>query len=119
MVVVSAQRAVAKGLALLPLLDRGEGDVMLVRGRHLCPRRMGYHPSGSTVEADMRITAMIRVGARVDVGYEGWSNMDDGAVVHEYASTPVSACEADAVISKAVVHAAVESDVRPPVAGMP
>jgi hypothetical protein len=109
---VSAQRAVGEGHALLALLYRSEGDVMVVRSRHLCPRGVGYNPSGSTVEADMRVSPAMRVGARINVGHEGWPNMDDCAVVHECSSAPVAALVAGAVISEAVVHATVKADVN-------
>jgi len=55
----------------------------------------------------------------VDVGDVDRIDMHDGGVVEESAAAPFAADEADAAIAKAVINAAIESNVRSPVAGVP
>lgn len=52
----------------------------------------------------------------VDVGDRHDADIVDGAVIEECAVTPIAALIANAVIAEAVVHAAIETDVRPPIA---
>src|SRR5580704_16509113 len=45
-------------------------------------------------------------------------HVDDGCVIRKAVAHPASAAKADAAVAKAVVHATVEADMRPPVSGM-
>src|ERR1700732_1287699 len=55
----------------------------------------------------------------VDVAHHGLVHVHDCGVVGKGAASPLAADEADAAVTEAVVNAAVESDVRTPVAGVP
>src|ERR1700758_543790 len=55
----------------------------------------------------------------VDVAHHGLVHVHDCGVVGKGASSPLAADEADAAVTEAVVNAAVESDVRAPVARVP
>ena len=55
----------------------------------------------------------------VDISDDGGVNAADSSVVVEAVSAPVAAFITSAVVAEAIVHAAVEADVRAPVSGMP
>src|SRR4029077_14392756 len=55
----------------------------------------------------------------VDVGDMNVGNIIDAAVVIELVATPVTALIAMTGVAVAVVHTAVEADLRPPEAGIP
>src|ERR1700757_1339433 len=55
----------------------------------------------------------------VDIADHGLVHAYDCGVVGKYAASPFAADEADAAVTEAVVNAAVESDVRSPVARVP
>src|SRR5580698_11549037 len=55
----------------------------------------------------------------VDVRYVDAAEVGDRAVVGEDSAAPLTAEEADAAVAEAVVDAAIEADMRTPVAGVP
>src|SRR6266852_6089297 len=55
----------------------------------------------------------------VDVAHNGRVHVHDSGVVYEMIAAPMASHKPDASVPKAVVNAAVESYVRPPVARMP
>ena len=55
----------------------------------------------------------------VDIGHMDAAEVRHGAVISEYSAPPLAADEADAAVAEAVVNAAVEADMRSPVAGVP
>ena len=54
----------------------------------------------------------------VDIGHRGAIHVNNRGVIGECAAIPRAARKADAHVAAAVVHAAVEADVRSPITGM-
>jgi putative CocE/NonD family hydrolase len=104
-------------------LHRGGRDVLLVHGGSLRGRRLRSDAARTVVAhaVDRGVVDRGVVDHRVvDVGVvdHGGVHAHHGRVVGEYPAPPLAADEADAAVAEAVVHAAVEADVRAPVAGM-
>jgi hypothetical protein len=55
----------------------------------------------------------------IDIGDVGDIHVGYGAVVEEFATAPFTTLKAFAEVSEAVINAAVESDVRTPIARIP
>jgi len=107
----------------------GAGDVLILdlcpHGRGMCLmtsrqfRGPGAHLQSalSAVEAHTCAAAVVSADAAVvNVMHHGDVHIVDRAVVIEVSAAPVAALVADADIAKAVVHAAIEADMRTPVA---
>src|SRR5690348_2414740 len=71
-----------------------------------------------TIEAEAGIVAD-NDAALVDVVDNGHVDVGDGAIVEKFSPAPFAAIEADARIAVAIINAAIEADVRPPIAAMP
>src|SRR5215831_40263 len=92
----------------------------LVAGTRLT--RGGPRPDTAlaAVEADVVVDGrVVDDRAVVDVRDVGVADVGYRAVVVELVTAPVAALVADASVSEAVINAAVEADVRAPVAGVP
>ena len=96
-------------------LLRGRRNVPLGHGRAFLGGRYCPHAAGAAVVADPRIVNDRHV-LLVDVGDVGRAEIIDALVVGEPAIVPAAALVAGAAIAEAVIDAAVEADMRPPVA---
>jgi len=116
MVHVGELGAICAGNVLILELSMHGRGVRLLASRQF--RRPGAHlqPARSAVEAHTGAAAVFTDGAIVDVVDYGDVDIVDRAVVVEVAAAPVAALVADADIAKAVVDAAIEPDMRTPVA---
>jgi hypothetical protein len=120
------------------VVDGGEVGAVLTGDLHLLHLRPGGSDvtlagetlllSGGTrgdaaasVKADAVVDHGVADDRSVDVGGvdDGLVYMDDGGVIGEDATAPLAAGEAVSIIAVAIIDAAVEADVRAPVAGMP
>ncbi len=77
----------------------------------------GLNAAGAPVEGHMVLVDDHR--AVIDAGYVGDADIRDRTVIEELASAPFAADKAHAAITKSIVDAAVETDVRSPVPGVP
>ncbi len=91
--------------------------VALAGGLFLSGSRARIDPAAAAVEADVIIAgangSVVRVVNDVDV------YICDGAVVVEVAAAPVTARVADAGVAEPIIYAAIEANLRAPVAGIP
>jgi hypothetical protein len=76
-------------------------------------------PARATVEADTSYSHIVDDGFVVDVGDVHATEIVHGRVVAEDAVSPVAAFVAGAHIAETVIDAAVVSNMRPPVSGVP
>ena len=84
--------------------------------------RVGHAPDAvrTAVVADAAVVDVVDHHiVRIHIGDVGDVHIGHGTVVEVAVVIPVAAHETDADITEAVVDAAVEADVRPPVAGVP
>ena len=93
-------------------------SVLFVRPSKFLSRRLSFTSAGP-IEADIVHRLVLDDGLVVGVGDNGVVHPCDGGVVKEHPVIPVSALVADPAITEAVIDAAVISDVRPPVSGVP
>jgi hypothetical protein len=75
--------------------------------------------SAGPIEADILHRLVLDDGLGVDIGDNGLVHLGDGGVVKEHPVIPISALVTDPAITEAVIDAAIISDVRPPISGMP
>ena len=103
---------------MLILHLRPHGRCMLFMPCRLFRRScLHLHPARSAVEAyAFAATAVIAHGAIVNVMHEGDVHVVVGTVVVEMATAPVASLVAEANVAKAVIDAAIEADVRTPIA---
>src|SRR5579862_1081622 len=117
MVVVERQRRIPRrGVHVFNLLRRG-GRVRIAGGGELrCCRPCG-ETAVPAIEADIRnVVHHDRFVVDVDDCYA--AEVVDGAVVKESTVAPIAPLIANAVIAEAVVDAAIEPDLRSPIAGV-
>src|SRR5579863_6210360 len=84
--------------------------------------RRGRARPGTTISAviaDVVVRSVVDDGLVIDVVNVGDIHIIHRAVVIEASVSPISALIADATVTKAVVNATVEADVRTPVAIVP
>src|SRR5438270_1251660 len=72
----------------------------------------------SAVVGDMRVVVDDH-GLVIDVRDVGDIHVGHRAIVKKFAAAPFAAFEAFAEVSEAVINAAIESDMRAPIAGIP
>jgi hypothetical protein len=88
-----------------------------------CANRLSSSAVGRASIPPGPLKAGVRVihddGAAVDVSDIGHVHVHHGAVVEECAASPFAATKTYAAVSEAVVNAAVEADVRSPIASVP
>src|SRR6202035_5262039 len=96
-----------------------EPDVVFAVRRELCCIGARRDATAATVEADPIDGDVVDHRAVVHVGDVGRVDVGDRAVVVELVAAPAAALIALAAIAEAVVDAAVEADVRAPVAAAP
>jgi len=107
---------------LVLLLRRSRRKVRLLRGGFLLSRRLRCNSIRPAIETGVRVVddrrvgddGCIHIGSVNDRRVHGY----DCCVVSEGAATPLTASEAASAITESVVHASVEADLRPPIAGM-
>src|SRR5580698_10963340 len=92
-------------------------SVLLVLGCILGRSGARRDPTLAAVEG--RVILVHLDGVVVDVGHAGDADVGDGAIVIERSATPLAADKTHASVAESVVDAAVKSDVRTPISGMP
>jgi hypothetical protein len=75
-------------------------------------------PTSAAIEADVSYGRIVDDGFVVDVGDVDAAEIIHGPVVSEDAASPIAALVAGAHIAEAIIDAAIESDMRPPIASM-
>src|SRR5208282_5912338 len=106
-------RISASLLDVLPLRSYGV-DVPIMLGNFFLRGGPGRDAALAAVVADMVDYFAIDYGFVVNVVNVDDVDIGDGAVIEEMSAIPTAANEANAEISKAVINAAVEADVRAP-----
>lgn len=106
----------ARAMFMLALIAR-ELDVTIMLGDPFFRPRLA-HDSARAVERESRSTGDHNGSVNIYMR-EADSHRQDRRVVFEYPTGPSSADEADPVVSEPVVHAAIKSDMRTPVARVP
>src|SRR5271169_3497975 len=96
-------------------LRRERFGVMLVLRDFFFVGGTGNNPALATVEGHVRLVADDDGSVDIDVGDVDRVHMHHGGVVVERASAPFSATKTDAAVAEAIVHSAVEADVRAPI----
>jgi hypothetical protein len=76
-------------------------------------------PTSAAIEANVSYSDVVDDGFVVDVGDVDAAEIIHGPVVRKDAASPVAAFIPGAHIAEAVIDAAVESDMRPPISGVP
>ena len=120
LVVLEELPAIGAGRAREVTLRGGGRDVGFVARGGLA--RVGHAPDAvrTAVVADAAVVDVVdHYVVRIHVGDMRDVHIGHRAVVEVAVVVPVAAHETDADITEAVVDAAVEADVRPPVAGVP
>src|ERR1700722_8161367 len=112
-------RAVGAGEVLLLALHSGRFHVAVAIRRHFAGGCAGIDAAAAAVVADAVGFAVIADAAVVGVVNVGHVHVIHRAVVIEMIVVPVAAFVAVAEIAEAVIHAAVEADVRAPVSTVP
>jgi len=100
-------------------LRRQGCEMPFVLGCHLGLCRPIVQSAISAVVADVRVVVDIRYAVVVNVAHYGHVHTRHRAVVVEVSPAPVAAFVAIAAVAISIIHAAVEPDVRTPVAVMP
>jgi len=90
----------------------------IVIGKPFISPFRGDHTAGSTVEAGPAAQAVVGDPAVIEGVDVQAADVVVGTVVIECPASPVAAVITMAPISKAIAHAAIEADMRPPVAGV-
>ncbi|CAB3889865.1 hypothetical protein LMG3412_03694 [Achromobacter deleyi] len=117
---VEELRPVACGLAGEAALHVGGRTMLFVARRDFARIGLALDAGRPAVVADAAVVDVVdHHRVVVDVGDARDVHVGHGAVVEEAVVVPVAAHKADADIAETVVHAAIEADVRAPVAAMP
>ena len=113
------QRAIGTcGLHVLRLHGGRRNMLLMCPGLFLGGGSRGS-PTIAAIEAYSSYGGIVDDGFVVDVGDVDAAEIVDGPVVREDAVSPVAALVAGAHIAETVIDAAVESDMRPPISGVP
>jgi hypothetical protein len=118
MIFGSEEGPIATGRVLVFPLHAGGLEVMFVIPSLLFVSGTSADAAMAAVIADAIDGDVVDHGAVVDVDV-GDVDVVDGAVVVEVMTSPISAGVAGAHVAESVIHAAVETDVRSPITGMP
>ena len=105
-----------RGIHMVSLHGSGL-EVMVMLRRHLMRRRARSQTTGPAVEGD--VVVHVDYCAVVYVRHMHRAEVHDRAVVEECSAVPITARESNTGITEAVVHSAIEADMRAPVAGVP
>ena len=76
-------------------------------------------PTSATIEADASYSRIVDDGFVVDVRDVDAAEIIHGPVVSEDAVSPIAALIARTHIAEAIIDAAIESDMRSPISGVP
>src|SRR5580658_2695801 len=112
--------AIQAGCVFVAQLLRGRVHVLFVFRGAFLGRRYSSGAARTAIEAGAHSNVFMDHGAINESGvHDRGVNVDDCGVVREMPAAPFTAHETHAVVTESVIHAAVETDVRSPVAGMP
>src|SRR5262245_37909665 len=93
-------------------------SVSFARPSHFLGRRFDRNSAGP-IDADIVYRHVFDDGLIVGMGDDGSVHLGDRGVVEEHPVVPISALVTDPAITEAVIDAAIISDVRAPVSGVP
>jgi hypothetical protein len=118
-VVLARQQSTVLACGLLMLhLRRDWSTVRFVGPGLLLRRGTRSYSALSAVERNVRVIVYDH-GLVIDIGDVGDIHVGHRAVVEKSAAAPFAAREAFAEVSEAVINAAIESDMRAPIASIP
>jgi hypothetical protein len=118
MVLARKQSTVLAGGLLMLHLRRDRSAVRFVSPGLLLRRRTRGYSAVSAVEGNVRVIVHDD-GLVIDIGDVGDIHVGHRTVVEKVVTSPFAACETFAEVSEAVINAAIESDVRAPIADIP
>jgi hypothetical protein len=111
------KRAIGARAFLVLYLQRRWPRVLFVRPGKFLGRRLGFSSAGP-IEADMvhrrRVDRLV-----IGVGDDGRIHSGNSGIVKEHPVIPIAALVTRAGVSEAVVDAAVITDMRSPISGVP
>ena len=110
---------VARRKMLMVPLHRRRVEVTLMFRTQLVCGRTRMQTTGAAVEADTVHGDVVDNRPVVYVRHVNAADVTDRPVIKEGPTAPVTALESNTGVPEAVVHTAIESDVRAPVAGVP
>jgi len=113
------QSLILAGRMLMLGLGRHRRLVLFVRPGFLLRSRASLHSAMAAVECHMAVVVHDHRSVDVNVGDVHRIHTHHCGVVEERAATPFAAKKSYAAVTESVVNAAIESDVRSPIAGMP
>src|SRR5580658_9251900 len=112
--------AIQAGCVFVAHLLRGRVYVLFVFRGAFLGRRYSSGTVRTAVEAGAHANVFMDHRAINESGvHDRGVHVDDCSVVREMPAPPFTAYETHAVVTESVIHAAVEADVRSPIAGMP
>ncbi len=100
-------------------LHRRNFDVMLMLRGHLVSGRSGLDTTVATIEAHAIHGDVVDYRSIVDIRHMNGADVGDRPVIEIIVTAPVATLKTDTAISEAVVHAAVEPNMRSPIAAVP
>ena len=112
-----AQLRVTTREVLVVPLHRGRLEVMIVFSHHFMRRGTCTQSTGSAVEGHVIIH--VNHSVVVYVRHVHAADVHDRTVIKERTTAPITTLESNTGITEAVVHTAVEADMRTPVAAVP
>ena len=98
-------------------LHRGRLEVMIALRHHFM--RRGTYAQSTRTAVEGHVIIHVNHGVVVYVGHVHAADVHDRAVIKERATAPVTALESNTGITEAVVHTAVEADMRTPITAVP
>src|SRR5580698_9440683 len=93
--------------------------MLFMRGGFLLRRGLGGDAATAAVETHPHIGLIHNDGLFVDVGNVHATEIIDGAIVGKHAVIPMAAFVSGAAVAEAVIDAAIEADMLPPITGAP
>jgi len=119
-VIVRREQSLILACCMLMLgLGRHRRLVLFVRPGFLLRSRASRHATPAAVECHVAVVVHDHRSVDVNVGDVDRVHTRHCAVVEESAAAPFAAKKSYAAVAESVVNAAIESDVRSPVAAMP
>src|SRR5262249_60056328 len=112
------KRAIGARAFLVLYLQRRWRSVLFVRPGKFLSRRLGFS-SAWPIEADVVHRRRVDDRLVVGIGDDGRIQSGNSGVVKEHPVIPIAALITSAGVPEAVVDAAVITDMRPPISGVP
>jgi hypothetical protein len=109
---------ISASIVFMAPLEIGRLEVMFVAPHILFMRRACVYATAAPVVANVIHSNVMDNGLVIDVNVRD-GHIAHAAVVVEMAVSPIPTFIAGAIVAETIVHAAVESDVRSPVASVP